>query len=317
MNDIDHYIKAGTRDNTRRAYQSAVHHFEVEWGGFLPATSDMVARYLVNYADSLSINTLKLRLAGLAQWHNDQGMPDPTKTPIVRKVLKGIRALHPAQEKQAKPLQLDQLEKVVAWLDEELSLAARIGNRQLILKYSRDRAIILVGFWKGFRSDELSRLDVDFMQLIPSEGLEFFLPFSKGDRESKGQIFKIPALLKLCPVEAVADWLEVSGISSGPLFRRVTRWGNLGEDSLHPSSFIPLLKSLFSLANVQDASEYSSHSLRRGFASWATDNNWDLKSLMQHVGWKDMRSAMRYLPVSDPFSDMRSKPLLVVPHDKS
>jgi hypothetical protein len=37
---------------------------------------------------------------------HSQGFADPTKAPVVRKVLKGIRALHPAQEKQAEPLQL-------------------------------------------------------------------------------------------------------------------------------------------------------------------------------------------------------------------
>ena len=50
MSSIDHYIRAGTRANTRKAYQGAVRHFEDEWGGFLPATADSVARYLVDHA---------------------------------------------------------------------------------------------------------------------------------------------------------------------------------------------------------------------------------------------------------------------------
>jgi hypothetical protein len=40
-----------------------------------------------------------------------QGFPDPTKAPIVRKVFRGIQALHPAQEKRAKPMQMEQLAK--------------------------------------------------------------------------------------------------------------------------------------------------------------------------------------------------------------
>ena len=47
----------------------------------------------------LAHNTLKQRLAVLAQWHIDQGFPDPTKAPLVKKVLKGIRELHPEKEK--------------------------------------------------------------------------------------------------------------------------------------------------------------------------------------------------------------------------
>ena len=61
MTELDRYLQAATRDNTRRSYRAAIEHFEVSWGGFLPATSDSVARYLVAHAGVLSINTLKLR----------------------------------------------------------------------------------------------------------------------------------------------------------------------------------------------------------------------------------------------------------------
>ncbi|HEN8706916.1 hypothetical protein NP554_28350 [Pseudomonas asiatica] len=79
--EIERYLQAGTRANTRRSYQQALEHFEVTWGGFLPATSDAIVRYLVDHAATLSSNTFKLRLAALAQWHVSQGFPDPTKTP--------------------------------------------------------------------------------------------------------------------------------------------------------------------------------------------------------------------------------------------
>src|SRR5471032_1749837 len=98
MSEVDKYLRASTRDNTRSSYQSAVRHFEIDWGGFLPATADSVARYLAEHAESLSINTLRQRLAALAQWHADQGFPDPTKAPVVRKVFRGIQTLHPVQE---------------------------------------------------------------------------------------------------------------------------------------------------------------------------------------------------------------------------
>lgn len=109
MNTLDRYIEAVTREHTRRSYRGAIEHYESEWGGFLPATAESMARYLVAYAKTLSLNTLKQRLAALAQWHIDQGFPDPTKAPLVKKVLMGIRELLPAREKQAAPLQLHQL----------------------------------------------------------------------------------------------------------------------------------------------------------------------------------------------------------------
>jgi hypothetical protein len=59
----------------------------------------------------------------------DQGFPDPTKAPVVRKVLRGIQALHPAQEKQAKPLQLDVLTQVDTWLEEAIANARSVNDR--------------------------------------------------------------------------------------------------------------------------------------------------------------------------------------------
>lgn len=159
MFKTDIYIQAATRANTRKAYRAAIRHFEEDWGGFLPATADSIARYLADQAGQHSISTLRQRLAALAQWHIDQGFPDPIKAPHVRKVLKDIRELHPAQEKQAKPLQLEQLTRLMLWLDtEQMNLNPGSSSDVRIL---RDRALVLLGFWRGFRSDELCRLQVE------------------------------------------------------------------------------------------------------------------------------------------------------------
>src|SRR3546814_1900958 len=91
MSTVEQYLDAATRANTERAYAGATRHFEVDWGGHLPATADQVARYLAAYAGQLAHNTLKHRLAALAQWHHAHGFADPTRAPVVRKVLKGIQ----------------------------------------------------------------------------------------------------------------------------------------------------------------------------------------------------------------------------------
>lgn len=96
MTKLDQYVKAAIRDNTRNAYQGAIRHFEVKWDGFLTATAESVAHYLVDHAETLSVNTLRQRLAALAQWHSDQEFPDPTNTSIVKKVFEEIQVLHPA-----------------------------------------------------------------------------------------------------------------------------------------------------------------------------------------------------------------------------
>ncbi|MEB0011398.1 hypothetical protein QN379_03340 [Glaciimonas sp. Gout2] len=174
MSKLDPYIHAATRDNTRRSYQSAIRHFETEWGGFLPATADSVARYLVDQAESLSINTLRQRLAALAQWHIDEGFPDPTKTPVVRKVFRGVQALHPAQEKRAKPFQIAQLDQVVNWLDREIMVGRNANDRSVQVRRTRDKALLLLGFWRGFRGDELTHLQIEYVEALPGEGMTCF-----------------------------------------------------------------------------------------------------------------------------------------------
>ena len=111
----------------------------------------------------------------------------------------------------------------------------------------------------------------------------------------EGRSYSCPALSRLCPVEAVEDWLVLSKLTAGPLFRKIDRWGHLSEAELTPSSIIPMLRKLLSQAGVADAEAFSSHSLRRGFAQWAGMSGWDLRELMNYVGWRDVKTAMRYL----------------------
>lgn len=299
--ELDRYLQAATRENTRRAYRAALEHYEVSWGGFLPATSDSVVRYLVEHASVLSSNTLKLRLSALAQWHNSQGFLDPTKAPLVRQVFRGIRALHPAQEKQAEPLQLAHLEQCVVWLEQEGQRAREVADVGLLMRCWRDRALILLGFWRAFRSDELCRLQVEHIQARAGEGMTLFLSRSKGDRDNLGATYSAPALQRLCPVQAYLEWISVAGIAHGPVFRGINRWGQLQESALNHNSVIPLLRQTLQRAGL-DGELYSSHSLRRGFATWATRNGWDQKSLMSYVGWKDAKSALRYVEAAGFFA---------------
>ncbi len=221
MIQIDDYLHAATRDNTRKSYRAAVNHFEVEWGGFLPATADSVVRYLAAYAGVLAHNTLKQRISALGQWHVDQGFPDPTKAPVVRKMLRGIHELHPAQEKRAKPLQLDALEQTVAWLEHQREQARQQGRFGDLLRHTRDQVLLLIGFWRGFRSDELARLEIDRIEAVADNGMTIYLPRTKTDRSLKGTSYKTPALSKLCPVAAYLDWLAVSGLKTGAVIRGI------------------------------------------------------------------------------------------------
>ncbi|MBD1551205.1 site-specific integrase [Pseudomonas typographi] len=301
---VERYRAAGRRANTQRSYQAAVDHYEQHWGGFLPATGDTVAAYLAAYGAALSINTLRSRLAGLAHWHAAQGFPDPTKAPIVKEVLRGIRASHPQPIKQAQPLQLAALQRCVRWLHGQIEQARSGGDVRRLPRLYRDQALLLLGFWRAFRSDELCRLQVQWNVVQRGQGMKLFLPTTKNDRQNLGTHFHVPSLQSLCPVQAYEAWIAHAGLAHGPVFRRIDRWGRVGEQALHPYSVGGLLRRLLCEAGVAEQG-ISSHSLRRGFAGWAASNGWDQKSLMSYVGWRDPVSALRYLDANSGLTDGR------------
>jgi integrase len=263
----------------------------------LPATSQAIADYLARYAESLSVSTLRTRLAALSRWHRDHGFIDPTKSPLVSRVLKGIRTAHNTPQKQARPIEFSLMEQVSDWLKSEL--AQMNPSDPQYLRTSRDQAMLLIGFWRGFRSDELTRLQFEYVSIKDGVAMSCYLPFSKGDRESTGRTFLCPALPKLCPVKAFQQWQKSVGQSKGSVFRRIDRWGHVSAQGMAAGSIVPWLRKLFQAAGVPDPDSYSSHSLRRGFANWAKSSGWELKELMAYVGWTDSNSALRYLELSE------------------
>ena len=313
LTELDEYLQAADRENTVRSYASGIRHFEQEWKGLLPATSDAIARYLVAYAPKHAISTLRQRLAALSRWHVDQGFADPTRAVLVRKVLRGIRAKHNSAPRRARPLELVQLQRISDWLEDGQRRARERGEDPLVLRLTRDRSLLLLGFWRAFRSDELSRIRIEDVEVVVGKGLTCRLPRSKGDRELEGRTFHCPALSRLCPVDAYQQWVELASLTSGPVYPKVDRWGHVSDMPMQTASLIPLLRGLFARAGVEDASEYSSHSLRRGFAGWARVSGWDLKELMEYVGWRDVDSALRYLDVPTATLQQRFEKGLVRP----
>ena len=61
------------------------------------------------------------------------------------------------------------------------------------------------------------------------------------------------------------------------------------------NTIINIVRECASGAGLLHPDAFSSHSLRRGFASWADSNGWSLKELMEYVGWKDPKTALRYI----------------------
>ena len=182
-------------------------------GGQLPASPETVAAYLAAF-DTLAASTLRRRLAAIADAHQAAGHPDPTKHPLVRKVFRGIRRVHGARVGAATPLDIDMLTRIIAALPEGITAV-------------RDRALLLVGFFCALRRSELVALRIEDLDQRP-DGWTITIQRSKTDPYSHGQHVSLPAIRGLlCPTAAIADWLAVSAIAEGPIFRTIGSNGKI------------------------------------------------------------------------------------------
>lgn len=298
------YVRAAVSDNTRRAYTSAIRHFE-RWGGKLPAKPVMIIDYLTHYAADLNPRTLSVRLAALRQWHRVQGFADPTGNEVVRKTLKGIRRKHGRPLRKAKAFSAEDLERLMAQL------------QQQDLTSARDRALLLVGFLGAFRRSELVCLRVADLKL-EEDGYVVTLPRSKTDQSGEGISKGLPYLTEpLCPVAALQKWLDTANINEGPIFRGIDRWGKVKDKALNPDSVNSILKKVAGKAGLSCAPELSGHSLRRSLATSAYRAGAKFSAIKRQGGWKDDRTVSGYIEEAQQFEGNVGSVIFSKPnHDK-
>lgn len=286
----NHYIQLATSDNTRKAYQNDITHYE-KWGGRLPSSPDMIARYLQAYAPTLNPRTLARRLIALRHWHAYQGFPDPTAHPAIQKTMTGIQRVHGRPKDKARAITPDELTKIVVMLNSINDLIA-----------CRDNALLQIGFFGALRRSELVGIEYEHIRWDKA-GIEILLPTSKTDQLHEGQYCAIPYGNELlCPVTALKIWLDKSGIHSGALFRRISHQ-QIGVHPLTALSVNHILKKCAQAAGLIDINSLSSHSLRRGLATSAANAGAPLQAIMRAGRWKQTNTVIGYMEETERFSD--------------
>ena len=67
------------------------------------------------------------------------------------------------------------------------------------------------------------------------------------------------------------DWLARTGITEGPLFRRITLGGRVLTDALRPEAIAAIVKKLAQRAGF-DPATFAGHSLRSGFVTSSVED---------------------------------------------
>ena len=281
------YVVAAAAMATRRAYQGDLNDFTM-WGGAVPCDPAMVAEYMAYRAQVHRPQTIARRLVGISRAHTTQGLIDPTKSDLVRTVMRGIRRSTGGNQRQAAPV-----------LKEDLlpMLGCMYGTKGI-----RDRALILVGFAAALRRSELVALDVDELQFV-SEGLLIYLSRSKTDQEGAGRRIAIPnGRTSACAVTAMRNWLAVSGITTGAVFRSVSKSGAIAASRLSDQS-VSLIVKKYAHAVGLPATAYSGHSLRAGLVTSAAKAGVSFSKIQQQTGHRSTEMLTRYIRDANVFQD--------------
>jgi site-specific recombinase XerD len=310
MNDIITDIKAlqeetllnlqsSKANNTVRAYKSDFNDFGIfcSQNGFksLPSEPKIVSLYLTHLSTKdAKMSTLKRRLVSIGVIHKLKGHYLDTKHPAIIENIMGIKRRKGSVQKSKKPILINSLKEIINVIDQQ--------DKEEIKKL-RDRSIILIGFSGGFRRNEIVSLDYDDLDFVP-EGLKINIKRSKTDQFGEGFTKALPYFdgSKYCPVVSLKNWIDISSITSGPVFRRFVKGSKLSEKRLTDQTVALLIKEYLNLAGI-DSKNYSGHSLRSGFATSAAESGAEERSIMAMTGHKSTEMVRRYIKEANLFKN--------------
>ena len=273
-------------ESTLRAYRTDVHTF-VRWcnergHSAFPASAEHVSAFITYEAQRCSGATLKRRLAALGKIHRLMKLESPVNDEEVKLALR--RAL---RSKYSRP-------------NQALGLTARIRD-QLIsscensLAGKRDRALISVGYDTLARRSELISICLENISFT-EKGTRILIKRAKNDPFGKGRL----SHLRSNTIKYLQDWLQASGIKSGPVFRAI-KHGKINSTRLHPYSVNRLIKKAAHSAGLkqQEIQKLSGHSMRVGAAQDMMVAGLDLLPIMAAGGWKTTNVVARYIEDAD------------------
>ena len=292
-------LQSSKANNTVRAYKSDFNDFSLfcAQNGFksLPSDPKIVSIYLTHLSTKdVKMSTIKRRLVSIGVIHKLKGHYLDAKHPSIIENLMGIKRRKGSIQNSKKPLLINNLKAIINVIDEQ-------KNEEI--KKLRDRTIILTGFSGGFRRNEIVSLDYEDLDFVP-EGLKITLKRSKTDQFGEGSLKGLPYFNnpEYCPVVSIQNWLSLSKINSGALFRRFSKGSKLSENRLTDQTVALLIKEYLKLAGI-NSKNYSGHSLRSGFATSAAEAGVEERNIMAMTGHKSPEMVRRYIKEANLFKN--------------
>lgn len=226
--------------------------------------------------------TLDRRIASWQAFHRMRNLPSPFSAPLVQQARQKARRANarPRTPKSPRPVTRDILEALLATCD-----ATRRGIR--------DRALLMLAFASGGRRrSEVTALNVEDV------GLEDFAARSlvwirllETKTTTKDQAPRLP--MKGRAARALVHWLEVTGITDGPLFRPISLSDRPLPRRLAPDALRGILRHRLALAGLP-VGLATPHGLRAGFLTQAALDGLPLAAAMKLSLHRSAVQAQRY-----------------------
>ena len=313
---VEDLLREGESQNTLASYRSALRYWAA-WYGLrygvmveLPVATECVLQFIVDHAEritpkglvselppeidqmlvqggykgklgAMAHNTLVHRIAVLSKAHQLQQLKNPCHDPKVRELLSRTRKAYAKrgvrpQKKDA--LTKDPLQAILATCDDSL-------------RGKRDRALLLFAWASGGRRrSEVTSADMQFLKRVNTTDFIYTLLHSKTNQSGVEQPENAKPVLGAAGM-ALHEWLQISGIATGAIFRRIRKGDHLGE-ALSPAAVRTIVKERCALAGIEG--DFSAHSLRSGFVTEAGRQNVPLAETMGLTGHQSVATVLGY-----------------------
>ncbi len=263
-----------------------------------PARSSSAKKPKVGYAIA-TIDRIRAALSAFysayASYEATQGrtVSNPARDYIVQQTIKGI-----ANRKDEHPNRKRDFSKV------ELERMLRIQPDSLA--GTRNRAILSLGFFGGFRRSELAKLTFGMLE---DNGDSITISIAKSKTAKKGDEPRLVVIGRLPrgrvqPLDDLRAWLscvEDGAAAKMPIFRRVWRtkdadegFARLGTRPLCDKTILDIVVDAAAKAGLKRIPELGAHSLRASMATNFSKNGVPDSLIQAQGGWKSVRQMMTY-----------------------
>lgn len=248
--------------------------------------------------------TVRRRLSSwrsLCKWRE---AGDPFDDGVIRKtVAAAVRAAaRPRQRKSAEAVNGALIGRLMAHLS-PFCAEAPFRDRALDRIRTgalRDRAMLALSFASGGRRRaEISNLTVSALEEQPPvtdpatgetlPSLALHLGRTKTTELDEDAV----AYVTGSPVRYLDAWLSAAGITSGPVFRRIDRWGNVSPNGIGEQGLNLVLKARLTEIG-EDATRFSAHGIRAGYITEALDQGLTPQEITGQTLHKSMKTTLSY-----------------------